>query len=67
MPKMKTRKGVSKRVKASATGKLVRTKAFSGCHHILTKKSSKRKRGFRKAALVSAPDVKRIKRLVPGI
>jgi large subunit ribosomal protein L35 len=67
MPKMKTRKSVSKRVKASGGGKLVRTRAFSGCHHILTKKSPKRKRKFRKAALVSAPDTKRIKKLVPGI
>jgi len=67
MPKMKTRRGVAKRVKASSTGKLIRTKAFSGCHHILTKKSSKRRRGFRKAALVSSTDAKRIKRLVPGI
>jgi len=67
MPKIKTRKGVSKRVKASANGKLTRTRAFSGCHHILTKKSSKRRRKFRTDAAVSAPDTKRIKKLVPGI
>ena len=67
MPKMKTRKGASKRVRASANGKLIRTRAFSGCHHILTKKSSKRKRKFRKDAAVSKSDEKKIRVLVPGI
>jgi large subunit ribosomal protein L35 len=67
MPKIKTRRAVAKRVRASGGGKLVRTRAYSGCHHILTKKSPKRKRKFRKAALVSPSDAKRIIKLVPGI
>jgi len=64
---MKTRKALAKRVKASSKGKLIRTRTFSGCHHILTKKSPKRRRKFRKAALVSDPDAKRIKKLLPYI
>ncbi len=67
MPKIKTRKGVAKRVKASGGGKLIRTRSYSGCHHILTKKSPKRKRKFRKPAPVSPSDAKRIRKLVPGI
>jgi large subunit ribosomal protein L35 len=44
--KNKTHKGMKKRVKITATGKLMRRRAFSS--HILTKKPSKRKRKFRK-------------------
>jgi large subunit ribosomal protein L35 len=63
MPKMKTHRGVAKRVKATGTGRLKRHKANKS--HILTKKSQKRKRGLRKADLVSKHDEKRMKRLLP--
>ena len=47
MPKMKTHRGAAKRFKKTGTGKLKRNcKAFKS--HILTKKSSKRKRNLRK-------------------
>jgi large subunit ribosomal protein L35 len=50
MPKMKSRKSVTSRFKVTATGKLKRTR--QGRRHILTKKSSKRKRHLAKAGLV---------------
>jgi len=60
---MKTKRAAAKRVKKSGTGKLVRAKAYKS--HILTKKSSKRKRGLRKGTVVSASDMKRVATLVP--
>ena len=42
MPKVKTKRAAAKRFKATATGKLVRNKAYKS--HILAKKSTKRKR-----------------------
>lgn len=51
MPKMKTNKSVKSRFKVTATGKLKRTKP--GKRHILTKKTSKRKRHLSKPTLVS--------------
>lgn len=63
MPKMKTHRGAAKRFKKTGTGKIRRLKAFRG--HLLGKKSAKRKRRLRKKALVSAADMKRIKKLLP--
>jgi large subunit ribosomal protein L35 len=63
MPKMKTNRGAAKRFKTTGTGKIVRSKAFTS--HILTKKSSKRKRNLRKDDLVCAANFKGIKRLIP--
>jgi len=64
MPKMKTNRAAAKRLKRTAKGKLKRRKANKS--HILTKKTSKRKRGLRKPALVSKADEKRMNRLLPG-
>ena len=47
MPKMKTHKGAKKRFKITGSGKVKRMRAFKS--HILTKKSSKRKRRLRQA------------------
>lgn len=63
MPKMKTHSGAAKRVKKTGSGKLKRSKAFTS--HILTKKTSKRKRGLRKATVVSESDMKRVRTLLP--
>jgi len=63
MPKMKTHKGAAKRFKKTGSGKLKRAKAFKS--HILTKKSSKRKRNLRKTAYVSAAQEKVMKKLLP--
>jgi large subunit ribosomal protein L35 len=65
MPKMKTNRGAAKRFKATGTGKIVRNKAFAS--HILTKKTTKRKRGLRKSDLVDETNVKGIKRILPYI
>jgi large subunit ribosomal protein L35 len=63
MPKMKTNRGAAKRFSKTGSGKLKRNKAYSS--HILTKKSTKRKRGLRQSDLVSAADHKGIKRILP--
>ncbi|HEY7894975.1 MAG TPA: 50S ribosomal protein L35 [Gemmatimonadaceae bacterium] len=63
MPKMKTHKGAAKRFKKTASGKVRRYKAYKS--HILTKKTSKRKRRLRRAGLIATTgDTKRIKRLI---
>ena len=67
MPKMKTKKSAAKRFRTTGSGKLIREKQFSGCHHILEKKSPKRKRGFRKKATISPGDQKRLARIVPFV
>lgn len=54
MPKMKTHKGSAKRFRRTGTGKIMRAKAFKS--HILTKKSQKRIRGFRKEAELTPGD-----------
>ena len=63
MPKMKTKRGAAKRFSATGSGKIKRAKAYTS--HILTKKSTKRKRNLRKAGLVDASSVKAVKRMVP--
>lgn len=65
MPKLKTRKAVSKRVSVTGTGKIKKTKANK--QHILTKKSSKRKRNLRKSNLVDKSNVRQMKRVLPYI
>ena len=63
MPKLKTRRSVAKRFRTSASGKIRRAKAFR--NHILTKKSSKRKRQLRKGTVVDPADAPRIRREIP--
>ncbi len=60
MPKMKTRKGASKRFKLTKSGKLKRYSAFT--NHILTKKTRKQKRRLAKATLVHDADKSRVLR-----
>ena len=63
MPKMKTHKGAKKRFSLTATGKVRRLKAYKS--HILTKKTSKRKRRLRQAAIVATNgEARNIKRLI---
>jgi large subunit ribosomal protein L35 len=64
MPKMKNQSGAAKRFKRTASGKLKRSKAYK--NHILTKKTTKRKRGLDTPGLVSASDTKRIESLLPN-
>ncbi len=63
MPKMKTNRGAAKRFSATGSGKIRRHKAYSS--HILTKKSTKRKRNLRKGALIAEPDVRAVRRMLP--
>ncbi len=63
MPKMKTNRGAAKRFKTTGSGKIVRNKAFSS--HILTKKSTKRKRNLRKSGMVDSSNKKQIAKLIP--
>ncbi len=64
MPKLKTHRGAAKRFKKTASGKIVRSKANS--QHILTSKTTKRKRGLRRQALISSADTRRIRHLLPN-
>ena len=63
MPKMKTNRGAAKRFSRTGSGKWKRNNAFA--NHILTKKSPKRKRGFRSGELVAPSDCDHLKRLLP--
>lgn len=62
MPKMKTHRGAAKRFTKTGTGKIKRNKAFK--RHILEKKSSNRKAGLGKSAIVTKGDAKRIEQLL---
>ena len=64
MPKMKTHRGAAKRFKRTASGKFERGK--SNKQHILTKKTTKRKRDLRGTDMVSAADMKQVRRMLPG-
>lgn len=63
MPKLKTHRGAAKRFSLTGKGKVKRSKAYMS--HILTSKTSKRKRNLRKAAILDARDTFGIKRLIP--
>ena len=65
MPKMKSNRGAAKRFKATGRGKIVRNKAYAS--HILTKKSTKRKRNLRKAVVVSKADAKVLEQMLIGM
>ena len=64
MPKMKTHSGSKKRFRRSGTGKIMRAKAYKS--HILTKKSTKRKRGFRQETELAVADAKVINARLAG-
>lgn len=63
MPKLKTHKGAAKRVRLTATGKIKR--GHSHARHILTKKTSKRKRILDIDTLVSDADSERFNSMLP--
>jgi large subunit ribosomal protein L35 len=63
MPKMKTHRGAAKRFSLTKSGKVKRAKAYKS--HILTKKTSKRKRNLRKGGYVAAQEAKNIRELIP--
>jgi large subunit ribosomal protein L35 len=59
MPKVKTKSGAKKRFSLTGTGKIKRKHAFKS--HILTKKTTKQKRGLTHIGLVSTADETRVK------
>jgi len=63
MPKVKTHRGAAKRFRVTATGKIKRSQAYK--RHILTKKTTARKRALDREVLVSDGDFKRIHKLLP--
>jgi len=63
MPKIKTNRSAAKRFKKTGSGKIKRSHSHTG--HILTKKTTKRKRHLRKSVMVDQADLKRVKRLIP--
>ena len=63
MPKMKTKRAAAKRFKVTGTGKVKRNKANKS--HILTKKTTKRKRNLRKSTLVDDTNGKTMKKIMP--
>ncbi len=63
MPKIKTNRSAAKRFKKTGTGKVKRHKPNAS--HILTKKTTKRKRKLRQATLVHKSDMDRVSRMIP--
>ena len=63
MPKIKTHRGAAKRFKKTATGKFKRGSAYK--RHILTGKTTKRKRQLAKQVVVSDADQKTLERMLP--
>jgi large subunit ribosomal protein L35 len=63
MPKLKTQRGLAKRVKVTARGKIKRAKAFHS--HLLSSKTPKMKRRLSKSDTIHPSDMKRIKSLIP--
>lgn len=63
MPKLKTNKAASKRFKITANGKVKKNSSFT--NHILTKKTTKRKRQLRRSSTLAAVDTKKVKALLP--
>jgi large subunit ribosomal protein L35 len=62
MPKMKTNPGAKKRFTLTGTGKIKRKHAFKS--HILTKKSTKRKRNLTYFGTVHKSDLNNVKALL---
>ena len=63
MPKVKTHSGAKKRFSLTKTGKVKRSHANK--RHILTKKTTKRKRGLRMGAYADDTNTSAVKRMIP--
>jgi large subunit ribosomal protein L35 len=63
MPKLKTHRGAAKRFKKTGTGKIVRASAFK--RHILTSKTTKKKRHMRGTREVAPQDAAKLERMLP--
>ena len=63
MPKLKTNRGAAKRFKVTGSGKIKRNNSHR--RHILTKKTTKRKREMRHSSFVSDADLGPVRKLLP--
>jgi large subunit ribosomal protein L35 len=63
MPKLKTNRAAAKRFRLTASGKVKYKRANHG--HILTKKTTKRKRAMRKAGYIGGADLRSVAKLLP--
>ncbi len=63
MPKLKTNRGAAKRFKVTGSGKIKRNNSHR--RHILTKKTTKRKRKMRHSTFVSDADLGPVRKLLP--
>ena len=63
MPKMKTRRSAKKRYKVTGTGKVMFKK--QGLRHILTKKTTKRKRNLRAAGVLEECEARNVRKMLP--
>jgi large subunit ribosomal protein L35 len=63
MPKMKTKSGAAKRFKSLGGGGVKRSHAY--LRHILTKKTTKRKRQLRGTSMVDASNMRQIRAMMP--
>jgi large subunit ribosomal protein L35 len=64
MPKIKTNRAAAKRFKRTGSGKYVYSKSHG--NHILTKKTTKRKRNLRKSHLIHKSNTRELKLLMPN-
>ena len=64
MPKIKTNRAAAKRFKRTGTGKFVYAKSHA--NHILTKKTTKRKRSLRQGHIIAKSDRHMLKLLLPN-
>ncbi|MCK9423167.1 MAG: 50S ribosomal protein L35 [Bacteroidales bacterium] len=64
MPKMKTKSGAKKRFALTGTGKIKRKHAYKS--HILTKKTTKRKRNLTYSTTVEKADAANVKEMLQG-
>ena len=62
MPKIKTNRAAAKRFRLTGSGRVRRNKSYAS--HILTKKSTKRKRNLRQSSLIAKEDEKTVRRLL---
>ncbi|MBF0228024.1 MAG: 50S ribosomal protein L35 [Desulfamplus sp.] len=64
MPKIKTNRAAAKRFTKTGTGKYKFKKSHAS--HILTKKTTKRKRGLRRPQIIDASDMREVRRMLPN-
>lgn len=62
MPKMKTNRGAAKRFKVTGSGRIKRSSSMKS--HILTKKTTKRKRKLRQGKMIDKADAANVRKML---